>query len=73
MVTCPSFPEVHFDREASAEHENKCAIVVQNIQEHHEGQWKCEFELDLTNEEAPGEPIMIRERVKLQARGYRYV
>ncbi len=75
MVSCPSFPEIHFDKMASAEHEHKCAIVVQNIQAHHEGQWKCEFELDLPEDEMPEEPVIIKERVKVlarKARAYRY-
>ena len=33
--TCPSFPEIHYDRDAKAP--NECAIVVRNIGEQHEG------------------------------------
>ena len=33
--SCPSFPEVHFDRDMSSS--DMCAIVVNNIEEHHEG------------------------------------
>ncbi len=33
--TCPSFPEVHYDRDQSSK--DLCAIVVNNIEEHHEG------------------------------------
>jgi hypothetical protein len=33
VITCPSFPEVHYDDEASKEGgPHHCAIVVQNIQ-----------------------------------------
>ena len=32
---CPSFPEVHYDRENSKG--DTCAIVVRKIEEHHEG------------------------------------
>ena len=73
MVNCPSFPEIRYDKESSNSLLHSCAIVVENIQEHHEGSWKCEFEVDVPNEENPKEPIIIRERVRLQARGYRYV
>jgi len=71
-VTCPSFPEIHYDRQVSDQHEHNCAIVVENIQEHHEGNWKCEFEIE-SNPEETEEPIIIREQVKLLARGYRYI
>ena len=39
------------------------------IKDHHEGNWKCEFELDLPDQ---SEKILIKEKVKLVARGYRY-
>jgi len=67
--SCPSFPEVHFDRDMSSS--DMCAIVVNNIEEHHEGNWRCEFEVDNIDYEA-GEPVMIRDRVRLMARGWRY-
>ena len=70
-VTCPSFPEIHFDAEKSRSERHNCAIIVQNIQEHHEGNWKCEFTLDLPEEEYD-EPIVIKDKIKLMARGYRY-
>lgn len=73
IVTCPSFPEIHYDKQISEQHKHNCAIVVENIQEHHEGNWKCEFEIDAPNEEDPEQPMIIKERVKLLARGYRYV
>ena len=38
-VTCPSFPEIHYDKQASDQHEHNCAIIVQNIQEHHDGNY----------------------------------
>lgn len=71
VITCPSFPEVHYDDEASKEGgPHHCAIVVQNIQEHHEGNWKCEFELDLPYQTE--EPVIVRDRVRVMARGFRY-
>lgn len=75
-MTCPSFPEIHYDKEVSDQHEYNCAIIVQNIQEHHEGNWRCEFEIDvpeLNEDEDLEEPIIITEKVKLLARGYRYI
>ena len=72
-VTCPSFPEIHYDQQTSNQHQHNCAIIVQNIQEHHEGNWRCEFEIDVPPEEELEEPIIITERVKLLARGYRYI
>ncbi len=33
--SCPSFPEVHYDKSASKA--DVCAIIVKGIQEHHEG------------------------------------
>ena len=75
LVTCPSFPEIHYDKETSEQHEHNCAIIVQNIQEHHEGNWRCEFEVDMPQDEDDEflEPIIIHEKVKLVARGYRYI
>ena len=73
MVTCPSFPEIHYDKQTSDLHQHNCAIIVENIQEHHEGKWKCEFEIDAPNEDDPNEPVIVKESVKLLARGYRYV
>lgn len=35
--SCPSFPEVHFDRDLSSS--DLCAIVVNNIEDHHEGKY----------------------------------
>ena len=70
-VTCPSFPEIHFDVEKSRAERHNCAIIIQNIQEHHEGNWKCEFTLDLPEDEYD-EPIVIKDKIKLMARGYRY-
>ena len=32
---CPSFPEVHFDKQNS--NADSCAIVVRKIESHHEG------------------------------------
>jgi len=73
-VTCPSFPEIHYDQQTSDQHQHNCAIIVQNIQEHHEGNWKCEFEIDVPAEDRDSdEPVIIREKVKLLARGYRYI
>ena len=74
-MTCPSFPEIHYDAQTSDLHEHNCAIIVQNIQEHHEGNWRCEFEIDVPelNEDELEEPIIIQEKVKLLARGYRYI
>ena len=69
LIHCPSFPEIHFDQEASDSMQHNCAIIVENIKEHHEGDWKCEFELDLPQE---SEMIYIKDRVKMVARGYRY-
>ena len=89
---------MHFDRDMSSS--DMCAIVVNNIEEHHEGKqadhsalagqkscvnwvslknvvmscagnWRCEFEVDNIDYEA-GEPVMIRDRVRLMARGWRY-
>jgi len=70
-ITCPSFPEIHYDVEASEAEEHNCAIIVQNIQEHHEGNWRCEFTLDLPEEDYQ-EPVVIKDRIWLMARGYRY-
>ena len=74
-VTCPSFPEIHYDKQASDQHEHSCAIIVQNIQEHHEGNWRCEFEIDVPEEDrdSDGLPVIIVEKVSLVARGYRYI
>jgi hypothetical protein len=45
VITCPSFPEVHYDEEASKEGgPHHCAIVVQNIQVIH----RC-FDLKLSH------------------------
>ena len=62
MVTCPSFPEIHYDKQTSDLHQHNCAIIVENIQEHHEGKWKCEFEIDVPNEDDPNEPVIIKEQ-----------
>ena len=35
------------------------------------GNWRCEFEVDNIDYEA-GEPVMIKDRVRLMARGWRY-
>ena len=73
-VTCPSFPEIHYDQQTSDQHQHNCAIIVQNIQEHHEGNWRCEFEIDVPAEDRDGsEPVIIQEKVSLVARGYRYI
>jgi len=66
---CPSFPEIHFDRVESDKYTNNCAINIAQIKDYHDGDWKCEFELDLPEE---SEIIHVKERVKLVARGYRY-
>lgn len=64
---CPSFPEVHFDKENS--NADSCAIVVRKIESHHEGNWRCEFEADVPGED---EKVMIKDKVRLMARGWRY-
>ena len=69
LVICPSFPEIHYDKIESDKYRNNCAINVAQIKDYHEGNWKCEFELDLPEE---SETIYIKEKVKLVARGYRY-
>ena len=69
LIHCPSFPEIHYDQEASDSKPHNCAIIVENIKEHHGGSWKCEFEADLPQE---SETIYIKERVQVLARGYRY-
>jgi len=69
LVICPSFPEIHYDKIESDKYSNNCAINVAQIKEHHEGNWKCEFELDLPDQ---SEKILIKEKVKMVARGYRY-
>ena len=69
LVICPSFPEIHYDKIESEKYSNNCAINVAQIKDYHEGNWKCEFELDLPQE---SETIYIKEKVKLVARGYRY-
>eukprot|EP00096_Caligus_rogercresseyi_P013233 TRINITY_DN590_c0_g2_i1.p1 TRINITY_DN590_c0_g2~~TRINITY_DN590_c0_g2_i1.p1 ORF type:complete len:178 (-),score=19.38 TRINITY_DN590_c0_g2_i1:275-808(-) len=69
-VSCPSFPEVHYYRDRRAP-ENECTIIVNKVNEHHEGSWKCEFELDLPN---MGEnSIMIYDHVCMIVRDWRYV
>lgn len=66
-VSCPSFPEVHFDETRSED--NTCSIVVRNIGEHHEGNWRCEFEADIPD--AP-EKVIIKDKVSVLARAWRY-
>ncbi|TRY79127.1 hypothetical protein TCAL_12390 [Tigriopus californicus] len=66
-MTCPSFPEIHFDKERSAG--QSCTIVVHQITEHHEGNWGCELEIDVPTLQ---EKVIVKDKVRLMARGWRY-
>uniref|UniRef100_A0A0K2T6R6 Ig-like domain-containing protein n=1 Tax=Lepeophtheirus salmonis TaxID=72036 RepID=A0A0K2T6R6_LEPSM len=67
-ISCPSFPEVQYNVDASDDDE--CSIIVHNIEEDHDGAWKCEFDLDLPE---IGQKVAVHDQVNLVARSWRYV